>query len=95
MKDSNDDNKIKAVKIDAAMSALQSALEDIRKKVSDRRKEGHDTYISELLLAYAQPQIKMFDASRSKNDYAKCILLFKEIDKESKIEELKMVLSED
>jgi len=85
----------KEVKVDAAIAALQSAFEDMKKKVSDRRKEGYDTYIPELLLTYGPPQIRMFDASRSKDDYAKFLTLLREIDRESKVEETRLILSDD
>ena len=85
----------KEVKVDKEISYLQVTLEELKKRISERRKMGYDTYISELLLTCGPSQIRMFDASRSKDDYSKCLYLFQEIDRESRVEVLKLNLSEE
>lgn len=74
---------------DKSVQYLQSVLDIVRKRVLAQKHAGYDTYISELLLSYAASHIKMYEASKSRDDYNKCMYLFSEIDKESRLEELK------
>ena len=81
----------KELEVDKEVQGLQFTFSELKKRVMGRKMEGYDTYISELLINYGAPQIHMFEVSRNKDDYQKCLLLFREIDRESKIEELKFV----
>ncbi|GEM_PF-4440733 len=68
---------------------FKAVFEKARKLVEDRRKQGYDTYISELLLSYGPSYTQMYAASGTRNDYDQCVLLLKNIELESHIEELK------
>jgi hypothetical protein len=74
--------ELKEILADYIFEKTIDKFEEMKEKISEKRKKGKDTFISELKLMSMQYKMKLFKATKDKKDYLKIKRLIREIEKD-------------